>query len=91
VRITERCERLQIDMVDFLKTLVPAKTYRHDESTVDDRPNARSHIMSLFMNASESVPVSNGRFSLGEWQSVFFVELDGPRRERRVLVQIIGE
>jgi len=27
---------------------------------------------------------------LGQWQSVFFVELDGPRAERTILLQISG-
>jgi thiamine phosphate synthase YjbQ (UPF0047 family) len=27
---------------------------------------------------------------LGRWQSVFFIELDGPRPERRVLLQFLG-
>lgn len=91
LKITERCERLQEDMTAFLKDVVPAKEYLHDADTVDARPNARMHIMALFMSSDETVPVTNGKLELGTWQSIFFVELDGPRVGRRVKIKIVGE
>lgn len=91
VRITERCDRLQMDMTDYLEEVVPKMAYRHDEQTVDNRQNARMHIMSLFMNASETIPIKNGEMMLGRWQSIFFVELDGPREGRKVIVKILDE
>jgi len=42
------------------------------------------------MGASESLPIVNGTLSLGEWQGVFFIELDGAR-ERTYTLTIIGE
>ena len=91
VRITERCDRLQMDMTDYLEEAVPKMGYRHDEQTIDNRQNARMHIMSLFMNASETIPIKNGEMMLGRWQSIFFVELDGPREGRKVIVKILDE
>lgn len=91
IRISEKCDRLQEDMKLFLEQVVPQKKYRHDEQTVDDRPNARGHIMSLLMNSSETLPISEGKIGIGTWQSIFFVELDGPRCNRSVSVKIIGE
>ena len=70
---------------------MPEKHYRHDEQTVDDRPNARGHIMSLLMNSSEAIPISDGVPAIGTWQSVFFIELDGPRSNRSITLKIIGE
>lgn len=90
IKINERCDRLQLDMIDFLKNVVPAKEYKHDESTVDGRLNGRGHLMSLILNASEQIPISNGELMLGDWQSIFFVELDGPRSVRCVNVSIFG-
>ncbi|HPM41645.1 MAG TPA: YjbQ family protein, partial [bacterium] len=55
------------------------------------RANARSHLMSLLLSASETVPVADGKLLLGDWQSIFFVELDGPRERRGVCVKIMGE
>ena len=91
LKINEKCDRLQKDMLAFLETAVPAKKYQHDTQTVDGRENARSHLMSLLLNASETVPLSDGKLALGDWQSVFFIELDGPRENRNVAVSIIGE
>ncbi|MCG6941819.1 MAG: secondary thiamine-phosphate synthase enzyme YjbQ [Thiohalocapsa sp.] len=91
VNLNEREERLQQDMVTFLKRLVPRDgDYGHNIAPVDDRDNAHAHLIGLFANASESIPVADGELLLGEWQSVFFVELDGPRPKRQVMVQLLG-
>lgn len=91
IKVNERCARLQRDMKEHLERAVPPSNYGHDEGTVDGRPNGRGHLMSLLLSVSETIPVAKGKLSLGEWQSVFFVELDGPRRERRITVKVIGE
>ncbi|MGA7978827.1 MAG: secondary thiamine-phosphate synthase enzyme YjbQ [Chromatiaceae bacterium] len=92
VNLNEREEMLQSDMVDFLQRLVPRDgEYRHNLNPVDDRENAHSHLMGLFMNASETIPISGGRLLLGGWQSIFFIELDGPREERQVALHFVGE
>jgi len=90
VRIIEKCEKLQEDMRRFLMDTVPEGAYFHDVVATDGRPNARGHIMALFMNASEIIPVENGMPLLGEWQSIFLAELDGPRN-RKITVKIFGE
>jgi secondary thiamine-phosphate synthase enzyme len=91
VKINERCERLQQDMKAHLESAVPCGDYSHDEDTVDDRPNGRGHLMSLMLGASETIPVNGGCLALGGWQSVFFIELDGPRTGRKVSIKVIGE
>jgi len=92
VNLNEREARLQQDMVTFLKRLVPRDgDYGHNIAPVDDRDNAHAHLLGLFANASESIPVADGGLLLGEWQSIFFVELDGPRAKRQVTVQLLGE
>jgi len=91
IKINERCARLIEDMREHLETAVPGTEYRHDEGTIDGRRNGRGHLMSMMLGASETIPVAGGRLGLGRWQSVFFVELDGPRPGRRITVRIIGE
>jgi secondary thiamine-phosphate synthase enzyme len=92
VNLNENEERLQQDMVTFLKRLVPRDgDYGHNIAPVDDRDNAHAHLLGLFANASESIPVMDGELLLGEWQAVFFLELDGPRPRRQVTVQLLGE
>jgi secondary thiamine-phosphate synthase enzyme len=92
VCLNEREEMLQRDMLGFLQRLVPPDpTLLHNLDPVDGRLNAHSHLLGLFMNASETIPIQDGALLLGGWQSVFFVELDGPRSERRLHLQILGE
>jgi secondary thiamine-phosphate synthase enzyme len=91
ININEKEERLLEDMETFLKRFVPKDgNYLHNISPIDGRHNAHSHLMGLFMNSSETIPFAEGKMLLGEWQSVFFVELDGPRNQRSILVQISG-
>jgi secondary thiamine-phosphate synthase enzyme len=92
VNLNEREAQLHRDMVTFLKRLVPRDgDYLHNLAPVDDRDNAHAHLLGLFMNASETIPVANGELQLGGWQSVFFIELDGPRERREVQLQLMGE
>jgi thiamine phosphate synthase YjbQ (UPF0047 family) len=51
--------------------------------------NAHAHLGAMALGASETVPVANGKLCIGQWQSILFVDLDGPR-ERKVGVQVTG-
>lgn len=51
--------------------------------------NAHSHLLSMMLGNSETIPVTGGQLALGTWQSVLLVELDGARK-RTVGVQIVG-
>lgn len=92
ITINERCPRLQRDMEELLKKIAPRDdAYQHNVDTVDGRANAHSHLMSLMLNSSESMPVTDGEMRIGEWQCVFFIELDGPREGREVFISVMGE
>jgi len=78
---------LKEDILQSLQRIIPKKAnYRHDE--IDD--NAFSHILSALIGTEKVIPIKNGRLQLGTWQEIFFVETDGPRERRRVVVTIIG-
>lgn len=92
ININEEESGLQKDMLSLLTSFVPRGAgYLHDKGSVDGRGNAHSHLMAMFMNASEAIPINEGKMVLGKWQSIFFIELDGPRVERKVTVQIVGK
>jgi secondary thiamine-phosphate synthase enzyme len=75
------------DLEKTFQKLIPwNESYVHNR--VDN--NAPSHILASILSPSLSLPLTEGRISLGTWQSIFFVELDGPRT-RRVEVKIVGE
>jgi secondary thiamine-phosphate synthase enzyme len=85
--INENESGLVKDFQNALESLIPEnKNYLHDR--IDN--NADSHIRSFFIGSSETIPIENGYLSLGTWQSVFFVELDGPR-SRKFVVTVMGE
>lgn len=76
------------DMQLCLENLVLDKfSYEHDK--IDN--NARSHLKSFLLSSSETLPVKNGKLDLGTWQSVFFIELDGPRTNRTITLTMVGE
>lgn len=92
LRINENESKLMNDLLDTLERIASSKqAYKHDLKTVDDRDNGHAHCKSLALNSSESIPIKDGKPLLGTWQSLFFIELDGPRPERQVILQFIGE
>ena len=70
-------------------------TYRHDDFSQraavppDEPANGHAHCQALFLRASETLGVAGGRPRLGRWQSVFLLELDGPRT-RTAAVTVLG-
>jgi secondary thiamine-phosphate synthase enzyme len=90
ITINEVDPALQRDMVAYLERMAPAGAdYGHNTNTVDGRDNAHSHILGLFIPASEGIQVIDGDLALGTWQALFFVELDGPRSRREVHLQLL--
>lgn len=61
-----------------------------DDVPEDERINGHSHIRSLFFNSSETIPVAQGELMLGQWKSIFLVELD-TGRDREIVCTFIGE
>ena len=76
-------EQLASRLVDLVR---PGEGFHHDR--VDD--NARAHLTSVLLGHSMTVPVAGGALALGTWQSLFLVEIDGPRRRRLDMV-FLGE
>jgi secondary thiamine-phosphate synthase enzyme len=86
--VNENEKGLLADFEFTLENLITDKySYSHDR--IDN--NARSHLKSFLLSSSESLPVKNQKLDLGTWQSVFFVELDGPRRSRTITLTMVGE
>lgn len=85
--VNENESRLINDFKNSLERIIPEKNnYDHDQ--IDN--NADSHIRAFFIGSSETIPFSGNSLNLGTWQSVFFVELDGPRN-RKFIVTVMGK
>lgn len=84
--INENERGLRNDILGLLETLVPEnKSYAHNQ--IDN--NADAHLRAVLLGNSVTIPIEDGHLVLGTWQSIFFVELDGPRN-RSVTIKIIG-
>jgi len=92
VFINEFQQALMDDIKSFLERIVGKFDYwRHNDPRLSecDRKNAASHLRAMLLGHTISLPVQNGALALGNWQSVIFAELDGPRT-RNVHIQVIG-
>lgn len=86
--VNENEQGLLNDFEFMLNNIVSDKfSYQHDR--IDN--NAKSHLKSFLLSSSECLPIKNQKLDLGTWQSVFFVELDGPRRSRTITLTMVGE
>ncbi|NQE05490.1 hypothetical protein C5S32_06435 [ANME-1 cluster archaeon GoMg1] len=85
--INENEAGLKSDILALLNELIPkGRGYLHDK--IDN--NAHAHLRAVVLGSSVTIPIERGDLTLGTWQSIFFVECDGPRR-REVYVTVIKE
>jgi secondary thiamine-phosphate synthase enzyme len=83
---------LMADLKSFLNRLANREHgYLHNcEDCSDcDRRNADAHLKAMLLGQNLTVAVQEGAPLLGQWQSILFAELDGPR-ERVLNAQVIG-
>jgi secondary thiamine-phosphate synthase enzyme len=88
---------LMRDLAAALERLAPLGSgYAHDDLPrrsgvgADEPRNGHAHCRALFLPPTCTVLVERGRLVLGRWQSVFAVELDGPR-QRQLALQLDGD
>lgn len=78
------------DLKDALERIAPADIpYRHDERWGDG--NGFSHVRAALMKPSLTIPVVEGKMTLGTWQQVVFIDFDNRGRHRNIIVQIMGD
>ena len=80
---------LHRDFERWLERLAPEKPYsQYDHNGSED--NADAHLKRTIMGREVVVAITAARLDLGPWEQIFYYELDG-RRDKRVLVKVIGE
>lgn len=81
---------LMKDLPRTLQKIAPkGEHYDHHETWHDD--NGHSHVRASLMGPSITVPMKDGRLIHGTWQQIVFVELDTSPRNRKIIVQLVGE
>lgn len=63
--------------------------YEHNERWGDG--NGYSHVRSALIGPSLYIPFINGRLTLGTWQQIVLLDFDNRPRERRIILQVLGE
>ena len=90
VFINDNESGLHSDYEKWLEKLAPhepTEQYNHNKTGED---NADAHLKRQVMGREVVVAITNGKIDFGTWEQIFYGEFDG-RRQKRVLVKIIGE
>ncbi len=76
------------DVKKMVNELIPrGHGWKHDR--IDN--NAHSHLRAAMIGPSVTVPFVEKRLIHGTWQQIVFIDFDVHPRNRRVILQIMGE
>ena len=80
---------LHQDFEKWLEKLAPEKPHsQYAHNGYED--NADAHLKRQIMGREVVVAITKGKLDFGPWERIFYGEYDG-KRDKRVLVKIIGE
>ena len=80
---------LHHDYEVWLERLAPEKPYdQYRHNGYED--NADAHLKRTIMGREVVAALTDGDLDFGTWEQIFYFEFDG-KRDKRVLVKIIGE
>ncbi|MBU0549631.1 MAG: secondary thiamine-phosphate synthase enzyme YjbQ [Candidatus Omnitrophica bacterium] len=78
------------DIKDLYERIAPSnKSYAHDETWGD--ANGFSHVRAALQGPSLVIPYNSAKLILGTWQQIVLAEFDTRPRQRKVILQFIGE
>lgn len=78
------------DLKTAFERLMPEKIeYAHNTAWGDG--NGYAHIRASFLGSNRSFPLRDKKMILGTWQQIILVDFDNRARERKIIVQILGE
>jgi secondary thiamine-phosphate synthase enzyme len=77
------------DLHEFFERLVPEDSdyFIHTAEGPDDMP---SHLRMVLTRTSETIPIAEGRMTLGMWQGIFLFEHRAAAHHREISVSVIG-
>lgn len=79
------------DLERFFEQVAPqfGQEYRHNLRWGDG--NGHSHLRAALIGPSLTIPFVSRRLTLGTWQQILFIDFDNRSRQRRVVLQFMGE
>jgi secondary thiamine-phosphate synthase enzyme len=76
------------DLQRLLDRLIPAEgDYEHNRLNHDT--NSHAHLRAAVIGPSETIPVIDGRLTLGTWQQIVLIDFDDRPRDRTVSVHVL--
>ena len=63
--------------------------YEHEATWHDD--NGHAHVRASLLGPSLTIPIVDGRPTLGQWQQIVLIDFDTRPRTREIVVQLLGE
>lgn len=78
----------QADLEESLEKLVPDQLdwYSHDAEGSDD---ATSHIRTMLTNSSLTIPIDDGKLTLGTWQGIYLFEHRSHINRRKIWLRVL--
>ncbi len=83
-------ENLSKDVSEILEKLIPLDKNYHHHKTWGDY-NGGSHLRSLVIGTSLTVPIVEKSLTLGTWQQIVYINFDRIEKVRKIVLQLIGE
>ncbi len=79
----------RVDLEAFMEHIAPENQPWH-QHTLEGRDDSPSHMRAMITPTSLTIPIDNGRLSLGAWQGIFLYEHRSLGHQRKVLVRGLG-
>jgi len=73
----------------FDEIVAANREYPHNERWHDG--DGHSHIRAALLGPSLTVPFVDGQLTLGTWQQIIYLDFDNRPRQRRLVLQLVGE
>jgi secondary thiamine-phosphate synthase enzyme len=90
VLLIEHEAGILVDLVDMLQGIIPyVADYKHHLRGYDT--NGAAHIRAALLGVSVTIPIVDGDLLMGTYQEVLMIDMDPGRKERTVVVQVMGE
>ena len=78
------------DLQRLFEEIIPQhREYAHNEHWHDG--NGHSHVRAALLGPSLTIPFVDGQLTLGTWQQIIYLDFDNRPRQRKLVVQLVGE
>jgi len=78
------------DLPEAFEKIAPMNAHYNHDATWHDG-NGYAHVRAALLGCSLTAPFRDGRMLLGTWQQIVVIDFDNRRRNRELILQIMGE